>query len=59
MYDLSERQIATILAALWLLQDQNALDDPYWSIATNLGEFTRLTPTEVDVLCEYLNFGGE
>jgi hypothetical protein len=54
----SERELATILAALRLWQREgHRLGDCEDEIATDGQTLDRLTDTEIDLLCERLNFG--
>ena len=49
------RELATILAALRLWQEQDAPPARQYDIATDCGEFEPLGNDEIDALCEQLN----
>lgn len=60
-FDLNDRELATVLAALRLRQ-RDLADEPRGNlddIATNDGEFDALDLEEIDALCERLNVPGE
>ena len=62
--DLTDRELATILAALRFHQDENlhgdgVADKAIEEIATDGGRFTPLSSKEVGTLCEKLNCGHE
>jgi hypothetical protein len=52
---LTPRELATILAALRLWQEQEAPPSRQYDIATDCGEFEPLGSDEIDALCERLN----
>lgn len=57
---LSDRELATILAALRLWQRHGQTDaDPSDDVASDSGRHKVLCSAEIDRLCERLNFGGE
>ena len=60
--DLSDRELATVLAALREWQGILAGEEPAAKevddIASDSGRFTPLTPEEIDALCERLNAEG-
>jgi hypothetical protein len=55
---ITERELATILAALRYWQVGYNIRPAHRNIATNDGEFIPLTHDDIDMLAERLNFGG-
>lgn len=57
-YDLDERQIATVIAALRYWQRKGWISSGHeHQLASNGGSIEPLTKAEIDDLCEYLNCG--
>ncbi len=52
-------ELATILAALRLLQEAPALPEAIEEIATEEGDFERLDADQIDALCERINAVSE
>ena len=57
--DIDRYELATILAALRLLQKAPALPEAIEEIATEEGDFERLDADQIDALCERINAVSE
>ncbi len=57
--DVDRFELATILAALRLLQAAPALPAEIEEIATECGDFERLDDAQIDELCERINTASE
>ena len=57
--DVDRFELATILAALRLLQATPALPSEIEEIATDCGDFERLDNEQIDELCERINTASE
>lgn len=57
MRPMTDRETATVLAALRLLQREGTLSDDLADIATDGDNFPALTDAEIDNLCDGLNSG--
>ncbi len=57
--DVDRYELATILAALRLLQATPALPAEVENIATECGDFERLDEEQIDDLCERINTASE
>ena len=57
--DIDRYELATILAALRLLQETPALPEAIEEIATEEGDFERLDADRIDALCERINAVSE
>ena len=57
--NVNDRELATILAALRLWQEQDAPPARQLDIATDCGELDPLDADEIDALCESINGDGE
>ena len=57
--DIDRDELATILAALRLLQETPALPEAIEEIATEEGDFERLEGDRIDALCDRINAVSE
>lgn len=57
--DIDRYELATILAALRLLQETPALPEAIEEIATEEGDFERIDADQIDALCDRINAVSE